>query len=77
MVYNIKIVKMVIDIFGKGSEIFLAATKGEKLSPYIKASIKLKGKGAAYKMKEKKKLLELVLKMEEAVKPDVDAGAVV
>ena len=63
IVYNKEIVMMVIHVFKKNSEIYLAMMNGEIISEKIKQSIKTKGDN--YRIKDKKTLFKLCKEAEE------------
>ena len=64
--YSKNIVKLVEDIYGKNSNVYLAMVNGEKVSFLVKSDIKKKGfnKGVYRNFKAKKELLRLLLEEE-------------
>lgn len=63
--YNATVRKMVVEIFGTRSEVYKLMISGEKISELVKASIKAKGKGKVYRIKDKKTLVAECKKCEE------------
>lgn len=54
VLYNVMVVTMVKNVFGKDSQIYQSMMSGEKISYMIKAEIKKKGKGQSKNIKAKK-----------------------
>ena len=72
--YGAEVEDLIVHIYGKGSNIYSAMLNGESVSGLIKSEIKskAKGKGGAYRIKDKKKLLVLVKEVEAKFKGFVD-----
>lgn len=64
VVYDVKIKKMVIVLYGKNSNIFTAMMNGEKISKLIKQSYKTKGCRIS-RIRDKKELFEECKKTEQ------------
>ena len=65
VVYDKNVVDLVIDIYGKNSNIFQTLIKGEDITSLVKISIKKKGK--SYRIRDKKYLLSLCNSKEQIV----------
>lgn len=65
MIYGRNIVELIIKIYGKDSEMYKQAFKGENIRELIKADISKKGKGCSVKIAVKKKLYKLVKEKED------------
>ena len=63
--YTKEIVDLVIDVYGKSSDVFHALIKGEDITNLVKATIKKKGK--SYRIRDKKQLLRLCKKEEPII----------
>lgn len=73
--YSFEVIRLVKKIYGENSEIFQRMNNGEKISSFIKADIKRKGKakGAHHNFKAKKELFEMA-NMEECYKELYEAN---
>ena len=63
--YNKEIEDLVIDVYGRSSDVFKALIKGEDITSLVKTSIKKKGK--SYRIRDKKYLLKLCKKEEQII----------
>jgi len=64
IIYNSKIKRSVVDLYGANSEIYKTMIKGEKISRLVKVSYKSKDVNR-YRIGDKKKLFEMCKQFEE------------
>ena len=74
VVYGKELVLMVIHVYGKNSQIYLAMMRGEVVSGMVKDSIK--HKGTNYRIKDKKNIYKLCKQVEEKLLASEDSVGV-